>query len=234
MTHACRPTLAAAALAALAGCIGVADPMPSPEKPDQGRVLVSATDPLRQDGPVDTVGVIGLPRAAPKAGFIVLHQLLTGTVTTVHAAADGTFAAVLAASAGDRLELTFKELADGPESDPVELNVVRWDAAAAPNSPTGNPAVGGATDAQLKASTPEASAPDGTGRTHVTGTGLTPGDIAAIGNVRTGQVLEVTVPLDGKVEVALAAAVNDTIVVIVRNPTTGLTSKVASLSVPQS
>ena len=226
------PFVLAGLLALAAGCFGVADPMPSPDAPDGGDILVSSSSALGADGPVDVVGLIGLEHAVAKVGFVVLRQPLTQSVTVVRSGKDGTFAAVLAASAGDRIEVSFEESADGPESDPIEVGISQsaQDSPGTPNAGTGGTT---STGGSVAASAPVASPPDGQGRTHVTGTDLVPGQVAAVGNVRTGEVQTVTVPADGQVDVALAAAFGDTILVIVRDPGSDLTSQVASLTVPR-
>lgn len=224
-----RHSSVAAALV-LSACFGAADPMPSPGRPDSGQILVSASDALRQGGPVDTVGVIGLEGAAPAEGYIVLTQPATATVTTVKAAADGTFAAVLAAAAGDRILVAFQETPDGPASDPVELGITLYDVAAAPDTPESGVAASGA--ASVRAAAPAASPPDQAGKSRITGANLTAGELAAVGNVRTGQVVTSEVAGDGTLDVFIPAIANDSIVVILRQPTNGLTSRMVSLSVP--
>jgi hypothetical protein len=230
-TAQCLRTLAALVGLLVAGCIGAADPMPSPERPDANEIVVSSTSALRQGGPVDVVGVIGLAHAAPKAGFIELRQPFSDSVTVARASADGTFAAVFAGAAGDPILVSFRETEDGPSSDPVQISITLYESDAAPATPETNPAHPGGNAGTLSASAPQATAPDGRGRTHVLGSGLLAGSVVAVGNTRTGEVVVVTVPETGAIDVPVAASTGDTIVVIIRNASTGLTSELASLSV---
>jgi hypothetical protein len=211
---------------ALAGCL--AAPMPSPGRPDRERILVSVSDAVRQGGPVGIIGVVGLDGAAPGAGLVEIRQPFGGSVTIARSSVSGSFAAVLAAAAGDRLVIVFRESEDGAASDEVELLVFApaADGVAAPET---DPA---SLDRTHVGGSMVASAADAEGRTRLTGEDLVAGHVAAVGNARTGEVVEAPVPASGALEVTLAARTGDTIVVIVRSPSDGRTSQLASLSVP--
>lgn len=227
-----RALLCLAALASLAMSCLAADPMPTPGQPDDSKILVSSTESSRSGGPVDLIGVIGLAQSAPGEGEVLVRQPLSDTTTIARTGKDGSFAAVFPGAAGDRVILTFRESPEGPESEPVELSVV-VQTDKSPLTPSAD--LEGASPANapsLRTSAPSATAPDGRGKVTVTGENLKPGERVAIGNVRTGEVVDVTVGADGKFSAVVGAASGDTLVVIVRDPATGATSGMTSVSVP--
>lgn len=208
-----------------------ADPMPTPGHPDRSKILISSTTSSHDGGPVDLIGIIGLASSVPGEGEVLLRSVLSGSITIARVGENGAFAAVLSGAAGDRVTVSYRETTDGPESEPVELDVlVQGDRA--PNTPTSDveASVGGSAPA-LRASAPSATSPDGRGRVTVTGEGLAAGQRVALGNVRTGEVVEIEVGADGRFSATIAAAAGDTLVVIVRDPASGATSGMASLAV---
>jgi hypothetical protein len=220
-------SMALLVLVGFGGCD--ADPMPSPGIVNQLKLILSTSHVTRPGGPLDLIGIIGLKAAAPGSGFVVVRSPFSESVSAV--TADGTFADLLPGAAGDQLTVTFKETSTGPESAPVQLTVPQprtaAGAAASPSTPDTNPG-----DMNTAATSIAASKPDGQGQSDVTGHGLVAGQNAIVGNTRTGEVLEVMVSSTGTIDVLITAAVNDSIVVIVQDPNTGLTSGSASFSVP--
>lgn len=226
-----RALLTIAALAAFAMSCVAADPMPTPGRPDRSRILLSSSKVARDNGPVDLIGIIGLANATELEGEVLVRQPLSGTLVVSKVASDGSFATVFTGTAGDRVVLTFREDPAGPESEPVELDILAFDNARSPETPADAEAVGSPNAPLLASTGPQATAPNGQGQVTVTGENLTAGHVVAIGNMRTGDVAEVTVAADGRFTANLAAASGDTLVVIVRDPVTGSTSGLASISV---
>lgn len=217
---------AGAGLAVLLGACFAADPMPSPGAPDTERILLSATP--RRDGTFAVLGLIGLPGAVEGTGRLLVTHALTGAVSEVVTGAEGSFAAVVSGAAGDRLVLRYSAADGSRPSDPVEIFVPVYDeaAAGAPETPKVGADRQGA-EAQLAV-----AAPDDSGVVRVTGSGLQPTHAAAVGNVRTGEVVEAVVPESGTLTLPLRARPDDALVVIVRSPETGSTSEIATLRVP--
>ncbi len=241
------PLVLLSAVAILGGCI--ADPMPSPDKtsaagrtsatpgPDGSQIVVSSASPLTDSESSDVVGVIGLKGAVTAKGIVIIRQAGAGEQTVANSSSRGTFAATIAATVGERLEISFETSASGPESDPIPVVVppcsdcygggqntaTNGDGGTAGGTPQNPPS--------LKASMPSASAPDGQGQTEVTATGL-PVGFAQVGNVYTGEVKTVPIPASGAIDVFLGAGNGDTIVIIVEDPSTGATSQVYSVIVP--
>lgn len=216
---------AGAAMATVVLCAGcMADPMPSPglSALDTSRVLVSAAAD-GDGGPLRLVGVIGLQGAAPGRGLLELLHPRSDTLLIKPVSEVGSFAAVVTASPGDRLVLTFRD-PDGVAGSPVELVVAPYDFLDAPATPE---------NVSRDDSTPSVSIspPDDAGRVTVSGEFFAEGDVAVLGNSTTGAVAETTIE-QSAFSVQLSASSGDTIVVIVRNPLTELASEVASLTVP--
>ena len=216
-----------AALALLGGCIA-ADPMPSPQRPDGDRIVVSATTAQRLSGPVDLVGIVGLDGAAQGVGFVEIRQPSAEWIIVARTSALGNFAAVVPGAAGDELRLTFRELPDGPASAELKLTVVRYDDTndGTPQTPEG------LTAGQVPEGSWVRADPPSGGMVQVVAGGLEAGLVAAIGNARTGEVVEATVDAEGGLTASVGATSGDTLVVIFRSTDSALTSEVVSLSVP--
>ncbi len=216
-------------LASFGGCD--ADPQPSPGIINRIRLILSTSHVVRPGGPLDLIGIIGLKTAAPGVGIVIVRTKFNGTAETV-ATADGTFAALLPGAAGDELTISFKIGESGRESEAQTVTVPSVPEAvggvnASPATPTADNV--DTTGASISAKTPRPA-----GTSEVTGTHLTAGHSAEIGNTRTGEVVEATVATDGTFSAIIGASANDSLVVIIRDPTTGLTSGSATLSVPSS
>lgn len=218
-----RLAAALAATALVGGCM--ADPMPSPGRPDPSKIVLSTTR-AQPGGPVSLVGVVGVRGAVPESGFVEIRPLRDSNVLVFRSSADGTFAAILPGAVGDELELTFRLTADGDASEPLRVTVADYALDAAPPTLESDPGAGVNVTSEGRA-----TAPDADGFVPVTGFGLVEGDVVFVGNVRSGDVVETTAGPTGEFATRIAARVGDTLLVIVRNAG-GLTSQSSTLSVP--
>lgn len=212
----------------LAGCM--ADPMPSPNSPDRNRMILSASTAVRGGGALDLVALVGLDGAVDGAGFVEIRQRFGESRTIVRSGETGTFAAIVSAAANDPLLVTFREQEDGPASSEVEITVTRFETDAENGSPE-TPAAIGADDNEPEGAFVRALAP-AEGRAQIEGAGFAAGLVVAVGNTRTGEVVEATTNGSGAFTATIGAAAGDTLVAIAQDGSGGLTSGAAALAVP--
>ena len=126
------------------------------------------------------------------------------------------------------LVLGVESVPDGLASAELKLTVVRYDDTndGTPQTPEG------LTAGQVPEGSFVQVEPPVGGVAQVTAGRLDTGLLAAVGNARTGAVVEATVDAEGGFTAGIGATAGDTLVVIFRSPDSALTSEVVSLSVP--
>jgi hypothetical protein len=202
-----------------------ADPMPSPGAPDRFKIFINGGI-IRPGNPLELLGILGLKHTVQGTGVVVL-KTPRGTVYAT-ASADGSFAGTVSGLPGDRIQVTFRESLTGPESDPVDVVVPNYEPNRAPGLPSTDPRDATiATIASVTASTPDAS-----GNTEITGKQLGANVFVSLGNLRSGDVVDVQADKDGAFKTTFPAVTGDSVLVIVRDPATGLTSPQTTLAVP--
>jgi hypothetical protein len=217
------PVVAVLLMTGFGGCD--ADPMPSPSAPDRFKIFITASI-FNPGNPLELVGLIGLKDAVTGPGVVVLKT--PRTTVTATASAIGSFAGTIPGAPGDHILVSFRETMNGPESAPVDFVVPTYESTRAPPQPSTDP--GDATVINIASLT--ATPPDSKGNSEIAGKSLGANVFVTLGNQRTGNVDDVQADKDGNLLTHVAAESGDMLVVIVRDPATGLTTPEATLAVP--
>ncbi len=249
-TQLCKLGLArAAAVAVLWGCEpGVIAPLPSPEQPDDDRIITSSLT-ASEDTETDTlVAVVGFDGAVSGSQTVELTNRRTGKVLTARTTEAGGFSAAAYGRSLDTLEL--RAVADdGRKSEAVELVVTAYAAPeiTAQGEPTAGPpmapgfqedadnAGGGAVD-DTKSQRLDVIWQYANGVLSIDASpGFTsPGDIVILANNATGGVVAVAADGTGAAYLELEAEVGDEMLLFNQdagNP--GLTSPAVRFFVPE-
>lgn len=234
------------ALSGLWGCEpGVIAPLPSPDQPDDGRIITSS---LTQSADPDTdvlVAVVGFEGAVDGAAGVEVSNVRTGRVVSVSASEGGSFSAAAYGRSDDTLEVRQLD-AQGRKSEPVSLVVALYPAKTAgavgdPESPPAAPAFQDDTDAASGGTAENKRLDviwqlvDGVLRLDANAGFTSPGDMVILANTQSGLVVSAAADATGAVRLELPAQPGDEMLLFNRatnNPS--LTSPAVRFFVPSS